>query len=434
MTKPAAALASYCMRFLYVGEDSLTDRSCRLQLMVFNFAIYLALGTTLIVSALLIISQQLTLLFKLSLPALIAFLGILYMSRRRWFLSARVVFLVICLVTLCYGIVLYGKQSRLPLFCLNMSLFPFLLFRPREWRWIAVFSGLGFLLFQGFELEIIRTGIQPLSPVIEPWVRFIFTLGAFAGVVTPSVLLFWQSNDHFRKTLKRSRVLALDEKLAAIGRLAAGAAHEINNPLAIIRLTLENLDGLTETASHPSVKFRIRKGYDAIQRIQTILQKLLMSTTAAQGQPEPLGVLAISQLLSQRSARFLQSRGIELTVKMELAREGTILCHRQHVIDAFDSLINNALEAMRGQQTPAVSLTLKSEERFFCVQVEDCGPGVSERIIRSIFTPFFTTKEVGSGMGLSLYSARCIARQYGGDLTCESGPGGRFYLSLPLAH
>jgi signal transduction histidine kinase len=75
-----------------------------------------------------------------------------------------------------------------------------------------------------------------------------------------------------------------------------------------------------------------------------------------------------------------------------------------------------------------------SDASSFMVRLEANGPGVSDDELRSIFTPFFTTKEVGAGLGLSLYSARCIAQQYEGDLSCESGPGGRFILRLPLAH
>ena len=128
----------------------------------------------------------------------------------------------------------------------------------------------------------------------------------------------------------------------------------------------------------------------------------------------------------------MHHHGIHLHVKMELTHEALIRCQRQHVMDAVDSLINNALEAMMGHKTPTVSLTLSSQDEFFQVEVADTGPGVSEDMIRSMFTPFFTTKAVGAGLGLSLYNARCIARQYGGDLTCKCGPGGRFCLSLPL--
>jgi len=141
---------------------------------------------------------------------------------------------------------------------------------------------------------------------------------------------------------------------------------------------------------------------------------------------------AMAQLILHRCKRYLHHHGIQLHVKMDLTHEALIRCQRQHVMDAVDSLINNALEAMIGHQAPTLSLTLTNQDEFFQVEVADTGPGVSEDMFRSMFTPFFTTKAVGAGLGLSLYNARCIARQYGGDLTCKSGPGGRFCLSLPL--
>lgn len=420
------------MQSLRAGQNSLKVRNCRLQLLVFNAAVYISLSL-LVLSALgVALTGQFELMLLLPLPAISLFSAILYVARRYCFLTARVGYLLLCHLTLCYGIFIYGKETNLTLFFLHLALFPFLLFQAREWRWMAVSSITAFVMFEIIEFDLIPTGVHSLKESTTSILRLLFTLGAFIAITFPAVLLLWQSNQLYRKALKRNRVLAMDEKIAAIGRLAAGAAHEINNPLAIIRLTLESLENAADKPDQTIIHPRIQRAYDAIQRIHSILQKLLASTDRVPMQPEPICVNTIAELIAQRSKRYLYNHGIQLNVKVDLAPHAVIRCQRQHVIDAVDSLINNALEAMIGHKSPTVSLTLRSLDEFFQVQVEDTGPGVSEEISRSIFTPFFTTKEVGSGLGLSLYSARCIARQYGGDLTCDSGPGGRFCLSLPI--
>jgi signal transduction histidine kinase len=420
------------MHHLQAGRPALRDRSSRLQLLVLNAALYFSLSFCILAALGVMLAGQLEVALILHLPSILLYTAVLYVARRHCFLTARLGYLLVCHLIMLFGIYLYGKETNLTLFFLHLSLFPFLLFRAREWRWIVVSSIMAFVMFEITELELIPTGIRPLEDITVSVIRLLCAIAAFIGITLPAVLLLWQSNQQYRKAIQRNRVLAMDEKLAAIGRLAAGAAHEINNPLAIIRLTLQNLENVANVHEQRGCKLRLQKAYDAIQRIHDILQKLLASAHRVPIVAEPLCVNTIADLLMQRSQRYLHHHGIQLKVCVDLAAHAVIRCQQQHVIDAVDSLINNALEAMMGYQSPTISLTLRSQDEFFHVQVEDTGPGVSEEMGRSIFTPFFTTKEVGSGLGLSLYSARCIARQYGGDLTCDKGPGGRFCLSLPI--
>ncbi|WP_141731165.1 sensor histidine kinase [Oligoflexus tunisiensis] len=433
MNTAALRLNHFLMQRLAAGQHALEDRRCQLQLLVFNASLYMAIGFTLLASLVLACFSQWDLLLKLGLPTFLLFGFILYLARSHSFLVARVSYLFVCHLTLITGIIVYGKETGLPILFLHLALFPFLLFRVWEWRWIAICSTAAFVSYEIVGRDFFPTGLYPLTEGMAAVLEFIFSLCGFIGITLPSVLLLWQSDQNYRKALKRTRVQALDEKMAAIGRLAGGAAHEINNPLAIIRLTLENLETLAGKDDQRAVRMRIQKAYNAIHRIQSILQKLLVSTPQIMAPLEPLDVNSIMQLITQRSQHYLHNQGIQLKVKTEeLDGQAVLYCQRQHVIDAVDSLIHNALEAMRGHAAPAVSLTLRVQNQFFQVEVADCGPGISKEMSRSIFTPFFTTKEVGSGLGLSLYSARCMARQYGGDLTCDNGPGGRFCLSLPL--
>ncbi len=414
------------------GAQRLPERGLRLQLLVFNCALLLSVAMTLAFGLILIIFEYYDRFLASTLPFLGLFFIIHLFARQRYFLLARILYVALTLASVAFGVYLFGRSSQLSLFCLDLALLPFLLFRSQEWRWIAVSTLGAFVLFVSIEFQFFSMDHQPLPHDIEALVTLLFTSGAFIGVIAPSLLVFWQTHAGFRRALRLNRVRARDEKFAAIGRLAAGAAHEINNPLAIVQLTLENLESTYPLLKEPQVQQRIRRGYDAIQRIHQILQKLLASSLIPISRPETWQVTDVAQLIGQRCRRVLQGQGISLLIRKSVRPGYRVLCHRQSVIDVVDSLIRNALDALSGRGRPRITLSLICEGSSFLVIVEDNGPGVSEDELRSIFTPFFTTKDVGAGLGLSLYSARCIIQQYGGDLSCEQGPGGRFSVRLPL--
>ncbi|WP_141734894.1 sensor histidine kinase [Oligoflexus tunisiensis] len=417
---------------LSYGVQRLPDQDLRLQLVVFNAAMVVSIALSLGFSLILLISGHYDLLIYKALPFLLLFGLIPLIARRRYFFLARILFVALCQASVAFGVYSYGPSSPFAIFYLDLALFPFLIFRAKERRWIVLTILSAFVLFVLLELQLFPTQDQPLPQDIQPYARLLFSTGAFIGVIAPSALVFWQTHVGFRRALRKHRVQARDEKFVAIGRLAAGAAHEINNPLAIVQLTLENLENTFGVLKEPAAQVRMRHGYAAIQRIHEILQKLLSSSLIPMAQPESWPARDIAGLIEQRCRRILEDQGVHLILRTTVPPGYRVLCHRHSVLDVVESLIHNALDALAGQVRPRIELTLCCDRACIQIKVEDSGPGVSEEKLRSIFTPFFTTKDVGSGLGLSLYSARCIAQQYGGDLTCESGPGGRFLLTLPL--
>jgi signal transduction histidine kinase len=428
----AAGLKITLESILSHGAHHLPERGLRLQLLVFNCALMLSILLTLGLGLILITFGYEGLLLSATLPFLGFFSVIYCLARLRYFLLARILYVAISLASVAFGVYLYGRPSQLALFCLDLALLPFLLFRSQEWRWILASTFGAFIVFVAIEFQVFPMQRQPLPAVIEPYATLLFATGAFIGVLAPSLLVFWQTHAGFRRALRLNRVKARDEKFAAIGRLAAGAAHEINNPLAIVQLTLENLETSFHVMKEAQAQQRLRHGYAAIQRIHEILQKLLASSLIPMEHPESVMVAELAQLIAQRCRRILQGEGITLMIREKVWPGYRVQCHRQNVMDVAESLLRNALDAIAALDSPRIIMSLYCEESRFVVMVEDNGVGVSREELRSIFTPFFTTKDVGAGLGLSLYSARFIAQKYGGDLSCECGPGGRFILSLPL--
>jgi two-component system NtrC family sensor kinase len=233
------------------------------------------------------------------------------------------------------------------------------------------------------------------------------------------------------------RQMLLTERLTTAGRLAAGVAHELNNPLATIAGCAESLQGrLGEgdpaTLSEPA-EFRhyLRLIEEEAYRCKEITGSLLhfVRDPGSQRTPTDLNgvVLKAAELLSHQS-RFARSRVVtELDAALPpvAVNEGQL---RQVCL----GLASNALEAMEGRGT----LIIRSRHARGEVEIElqDEGPGIPEKNLARIFDPFFTTKPPGQGTGLGLAIAQGIVNDHGGRIEVSSviGKGSIFRVVLPL--
>lgn len=220
------------------------------------------------------------------------------------------------------------------------------------------------------------------------------------------------------------RQLVLSEKLAAIGELTAGVAHEISNPAAVIQ---GNLDLLREElgAHARPVANEIRLIHEQVERIRLIVTKLLQFARPGEfaGYVEAVDVNAVladclvltRQHLSRRDVRVVQA----------LAATCPVAINRQELQQVLINLIVNAVQAMPEGGT----LTLESAARDpatdacgVCVTVRDTGGGIRAEDLGRIFDPFFTTKKTqGTGLGLSI--SHTLIERYGGRITVDSAPG-----------
>ncbi len=234
-----------------------------------------------------------------------------------------------------------------------------------------------------------------------------------------------------RKMQQLNQKLIQTERLAAVGQLAAGAAHEINNPLAIIYARLQIL-GLKEPNENLRTAFRQME--EQIGRISSILTQLMDFARPTQPQFSAVDVGALLQnSLSMMSGSF-EKRGI--AVQAEL-RPGLppVWADAKLLEQVFVNLLLNAEQAMEGAPgTLRVRTAWTEGQRHATVEVEDSGAGIAPEHIASIFDPFFTTKE-GKGTGLGLSTSYSIVKSHQGDLRVSSAPdkGACFRVLLPLA-
>jgi two-component system NtrC family sensor kinase len=218
------------------------------------------------------------------------------------------------------------------------------------------------------------------------------------------------------------RKLVTAEKLAALGELTAGVAHEINNPTQVILGNLDILMAQLGKQLEP-VRPEIDLIIEQIYRIQAIIEKLVKYARP----DEYAGYLAqldVNQVIGDTIAlikHMQKKRAFRLTLKLDATQPVTI--NEQELQQVLVNLISNAVHAL-----PDVGgeITLGSadwEDLGVCISVTDNGAGMHEDQLSQIFNPFYSTRREGEGTGLGLSVSYGLVRRYGGDITVASEPG-----------
>ena len=225
-------------------------------------------------------------------------------------------------------------------------------------------------------------------------------------------------------------------KLATLGELTTGIAHELNNPLNNIGLFVGNAIDLIELDSIETSPERIlRELYSSMQQVRKateIITHLRTFGRAASVSYEPVG---ISQVI-QRSVSLVQEqlRLRQVEVQLHLPEEEVaIIGNPIQLEQVFLNLITNARDAIVDMPQKIISITCALNTDFVEIRVRDSGPGIPAEIEQRIFDPFFTTKEVGAGTGLGLSITYSIIQEHQGNILLENhdGGGALFLVQLP---
>jgi len=227
------------------------------------------------------------------------------------------------------------------------------------------------------------------------------------------------------------------EKLAAVGRLAAGVVHEINNPLATISACAESLESRVEEGSFgasPDVE-DLHEYLGLIRseafRCKSITNGLLDFSRMRTGDRFPIGVAEVLK----SSARLIshQKRGDNIEIKFEIDEDLTLVnADEGQLQQAIIALATNAIDAMPDGGT--IIFRAFPQGNRVVIEVQDTGQGIAPENVSKIFEPFFTTKEVGKGTGLGLAVCYGIITEHGGRLSVRSnvGAGTTFSMFLPI--
>jgi signal transduction histidine kinase len=262
--------------------------------------------------------------------------------------------------------------------------------------------------------------------------------------------------------------LVQSEKMASLGFLVAGIAHDINNPINAIRNNLGPLEELSkELLSVVSLYQAAAKSFeeerDDAEELLAKAEAKVKALNYEEAQEDLARILRILQNGAERTAKIVASlknfsragesrqravdlhycldetleligyhlRQKQITVKKDYGSLGVVSCDAGAINQVFMNLLSNAIDALKEQPNPTISIHTKQEGSWVVLDIQDNGPGIPKEILERIFEPFFTTKE-GHGTGLGLSISRKIIVSHGGSIEVSSSPGDtRFSIRLP---
>jgi PAS domain S-box-containing protein len=275
---------------------------------------------------------------------------------------------------------------------------------------------------QVYEVEVVTQSGQTrevtvsVSPLRDPEGEILGVLGIARDIT---------------ETKKLEQQIRNSEKLASVGKLAAGVAHEINNPLGGILNCLYNIRHGTVPPTREEEYLASME--DGLRRVQKIVRQLL--DFSQQHEPE-LSLADINSVVERvlvLTTHLFTSNQIQLI--KELGVDLPVLMIDRHMIEqVLMNLVLNAIQATK----PGGAITIRTRvtESHCVVEIEDTGCGIPASVLSRIFDPFFTTKGTGEGTGLGLSVSLGIVERHGGQILVDSevGKGTMFTVCLPLTH
>ena len=246
--------------------------------------------------------------------------------------------------------------------------------------------------------------------------------------------------DLARQVNERSRQLVRSERLAGVGFLAAGVAHEINNPLASIAFCSEALerrldDLLRDRKDHPdysTVASYLKMIQEEAFRCKGITQKLLEFSRVGEKQRQMTSLAEIIQSVIDMLAHHQSYK--DKHIEFQARQYPHLLVNAEEIKSVVLNLAVNGLESM--EKDGRLTITLDTDDGMAVMRFSDTGCGMTSEVLENLFEPFFTRSRTGRGIGLGLSISHRIVTQHGGEIEAASagpGQGSTFEVRLPLA-
>ncbi len=239
--------------------------------------------------------------------------------------------------------------------------------------------------------------------------------------------------DQAKFELEKSREhLAQSEKMAMVGKLAAGMAHSIRNPFTSVKMRLFSLSRSLELSETQKEDFEVIS--KEIRQIDTIVQNFLEFSRPPKLKMQQISLSAVVDAVIQLLEHRLESYGVDIRIDREQPLP-EMMADPEQIKEVFVNLVVNSCEALKtgGRIVIHEQVCVRPPlGEVAVIRVSDNGPGIPDSIKDKILQPFFTTKEEGTGLGLSI-AARVIEEHRGRlDVTSKNGEGATFIITLPL--
>lgn len=237
-----------------------------------------------------------------------------------------------------------------------------------------------------------------------------------------------------KKLIMQQEILTHTSKLSALGEMAGGIAHEINTPLAAIILNAELIEMQNSDSTEPSSE--ITEHSQAIINIGGRIGKIIMglrgfSRDARDDDKENFPIRQLIAMTTDLCNEKFKMNGVEIILEkdfLDIKINGQLVQLSQTLLN----LLNNSFDAIHGLKTKWIRISMTLDDHNIGIKVTDSGTGLSPQIVEKIFTPFFTTKEIGYGTGLGLSISKKIVEHHNGNLTYDfTSPNTCFIIQLP---
>lgn len=228
----------------------------------------------------------------------------------------------------------------------------------------------------------------------------------------------------------REEQIQQSERLATVGHMAAGVAHEVGNPLTAISSLVQVCQRKTDDEFLQNQLAKVR---DHIQRINKIVRDLVDFSRPSSMQAEHVQVNEIINSAVGLLKHDARCRDVDFELNLS-PNIPSISCVPDQIHQVLVNLLLNAVDAMEGVQDPKITITTSKVDSNIRLTVADIGKGIKEEKQSHIFEPFYTTKEVGSGTGLGLSVSHGIINKMNGTISVDSkeGEGATFIIELPI--
>ncbi|MBN2703964.1 MAG: PAS domain-containing protein [Pontiellaceae bacterium] len=278
-----------------------------------------------------------------------------------------------------------------------------------------------------FDSDTAVRDVDTFIETSEEWIPIRVSGSVFHGYTGKQlgVLLVFSDMTHLRKMEEKIR---RTDRLASIGTLSAGMAHEIKNPLVTVKTFTELLP-----EQYDDPEFRgtfVDLVQQEVRRIDSIVNRLLNFARPGKAALKPTKLHDVIDNSIRLVEQQLNNKSIHLNRQLK-ATSDLVMADAEQINQALINLFMNAIEAMSPNGT--LTIVTAQQENMLCIDISDTGCGISEEQQKYVFDPFFSTKERGVGLGLSV--SHGIVNEHLGRISIESrkGEGTTFHLELPLA-